>query len=578
MPNGADILCAALEECGVGCVFGLPGTQNVPLYEALRRTGIRSVLATHELAASFMANGYHRAGGALPALFTIPGPGFTYALTGLSEASQDSAALLHVVGKADMSRPFAFQALDQAGVARPMVKAVVTIESSDEVAARVREAASIALRGEPGPVILQWVPDALAARASLGSGRGEVSSESGCAAAVEAAEFLASARRPLLFVGQGAAAAAGMVVQLAETLSAAVAATTSGRGIVPEDHPLALGFDSARCDTRALNELVELSDVVLVLGCKLTAAGTADFELKLPRDRLIRVDASAEVLAAGYPARIAVEGAVEQVVPGLLEAARKRRPLEGSGWPSLELESWRERLRGGNGSIGGPEPVVQGVAPETASAFFGALRAALPRDGILVLDSGLHQELARRHFPVLAPRGLILPSDFQSMGYALPAAIGARLAAPSRPVVALLGDGGFLISGMEVLTAIREQVSLTVVVFNDGHLNRIRLQQQASYGRSVNVDILNPDYQAIAAALGARYAAVEGDAVGVLGDAIRREGVTLVEVILGDSLMIREARVKGLVRGVASRSGGVGLFRRVRGAWTRWWSVRSSSP
>jgi len=573
MPNGAEILCAALEECGVGCVFGLPGTQNVPLYEALRRTGIRSVLATHELAASFMANGYHRAGGRLPALFTIPGPGFTYSLTGLSEASQDSAALLHVVGKAGTGRAFAFQALDQAAVARPLVKAIVTIERAEEVAARVREAARVALGGEPGPVLVQWAPEALLAASSLGGGPGPPPQEPAEEKIAEAAALLAAARRPLLLVGQGAAGAAGLVAELAETLSAPVAATTSGRGIVPEDHPLSLGFDSARCDTRALNEIVELADAVLVLGCKLTAAGTADFELRLPQDRLVRVDASAEVLAAGYPARIAIHGSVEEAVPLFLAAARRAQPSSGRGWPAGAIESWRKRLEGYGGSRG-PEPAVQGVSPPTAAAFFGALRSALPRDGILVVDSGLHQELARRHFPVLSPRGLLLPSDFQSMGYALPAAIGARLAAPGRSVVALIGDGGFLMSGMEIMTAIRERVALTVIVFNDGYLNRIRLQQQAAYGRSVNVDILNPDYEAFAAAVGARYAAVAGNAVGVLADAIRGDGVTLVEVVLGDSASILEARVKGMVRGVASRSGGSRLLRNVRAILGRWWPDR----
>lgn len=564
MRSGAEALADALADCGVRCIFGLPGTQNVPLYEAVRRRRIRSVLATHELAASFMANGYHRAGGGLPALFAIPGPGFTYALTGVAEARHDSAALLLVVGKVEASRPFAFQALDQESVARPLVKGAISIERAGEVPGRVREACELAVGGEPGPVLLQWSPEGVAAEAAPAAPVPEARRAPPAEAPLAvAAARLAAARRPLLLVGQGASDSAELVVALAEALSAPVATTTSGRGIVPEDHPLAVGFDSARGETRTLNELVELADAVLVLGCKLTAAGTADFALQLPRERLIRVDASAEVLAAGYPAECAIHGAVADVLPGLVAAARRSRGA--GGWPLPEVQAWRRRLRDLDPSRN-PEPLVQGVEPRTAAAFFAALRAALPRDGILVLDSGLHQALARRHFDVLSPRGLLLPSDFQSMGYALPAAIGARLAAPHRPVVALLGDGGFLMSGMEMLTAVRERVDLTVIVFNDGYLNRIRLQQFLSYGRPANVDILNPDYEAFAGAVGARYAVLEGDAAAVLADAVRGQGVSLLEVRLGDSPAIRRARGKGLVHGAARRSGVGELLRRLRAA------------
>ena len=156
------------------------------------------------------------------------------------------------------------------------------------------------------------------------------------------------------------------------------------------------------------------------------------------------------------------------------------------------------------------------MKPATAGSFFTVLRRILPRNGIVVTDSGLHQGLVRRHFDVLSPRGLIIPNDFQSMGFGLPAAIGAKLAAPERPVVAVLGDGGFAMSGMEMLTAVREKIPLTVIVFNDGRLNLIRLQQFQSFGSSESVDILNPDFGTFAAAVGARYALVDGNIEQVL--------------------------------------------------------------
>ena len=563
MATGADALCQSLEACGVECVFGLPGTQSVPLYEGLRRSRIRSVLATHELSASFMANGYHRASGRLAALFTIQGPGFTYALAGLAEARHDSAALVYLVGRGDSARPFSFQALDQRSMAVSVVKGILSVERVGEIPARIREACDLALGGEPGPVMVEWSAGALTAPAPA-EGPGTPPARRApppSRAAVEAAcGFLAAARRPLLVVGLGAAGAARAVLRLAEALGAPVVTSTSGRGVVPEDHPLSVGFDSARCDTGVLNELVADSDAVLVLGCKLTAAGTADFALRLPEASLVRVDASPEVLESGYTARYPVHGAVEDVVEDLVAAAGRRAR---GGWDRAEIAGWRRRLRG-SGPVE-PEPRLHGVSPPSAEAFFGALRRALPRDGILVLDSGLHQTLARRHFEVLSPRGLLLPSDFQSMGFALPAAIGARLAAPERPAVALLGDGGLRMSGMEILTAVRERLALTVVVFNDGYLNRIRLQQLARYGSEMSVDIPGADLETFAAAVGAEYAALEnGDAAETLARAIGSGGVTLVEVRVGDSPAVRWAGAKGKVRAAARRALGPTALERLK--------------
>jgi acetolactate synthase-1/2/3 large subunit len=203
---------------------------------------------------------------------------------------------------------------------------------------------------------------------------------------------------------------------------------------------------------------------------------------------------------------------------------------------------------------------VQGVSPSTPAAFFAALRAALPRDAILTLDSGQHQMLARRHYRVLAPRALIAPSDFQSMGFGLPAALGAAVAAPERRVVALIGDGGFAMSGLELLTAVRERLPLTVVVFNDGALGLIRDQQHREFGRAHGTALHAPDYAGLAAALGAGYALVDGDAEATLRAALAAAEPVLVEVRLGASARQREVRAKGLARAVTRRALGPRLL------------------
>jgi acetolactate synthase-1/2/3 large subunit len=197
-----------------------------------------------------------------------------------------------------------------------------------------------------------------------------------------------------------------------------------------------------------------------------------------------------------------------------------------------------------------PEPVVDGTG---AGSFFTALRVALPRDAILVTDSGLHQVLARRYFPVLAPGGLIFPSDFQSMGFGLPAAIGAKLAAPDRPVVVVLGDGGFLMSGLELATAVRDSVPVVVIVFNDGQLNLIRMQQLREFGRPHGVELRVPDLGQLAESFGARYLASAGDISSRIREAISDAQPTLIEVVVGDSPTISRVRTRSLARGAVRR-------------------------
>ena len=574
MKSGAELLCDTLERLGVRCVFGLPGTQNLALYEALRRSRLRSVVATHELAASFMANGYYRASGRLAPLLTIPGPGFTYALTGLAEARQDSAALLHVVGAPpEGRRPFQFQALDQRALASPLAKAVLRAEEPGEVERGVSEAVALALSGEPGPVVLEWTARALeegacAAPSPPGPAAPDRAAPADPASLEAAASLLADARRPVLLVGQGSAGSAARVRELAQLLGAAVLSTLSGRGIVPEDDPLSLGYDFTMGHVDELNALLAASDCVLVLGCKLSAAGTDNFALALPLDRLIQIDAAGPVVGATYPGRLGVVGALEVVLEELLPAVRRRRDAATGGWTPEALADWRRRLHAPHDAVR-TEPRVHGIEPATPEAFFASLRRALPPEAILVADSGLHQTLARRHFRVLAPRGLLTPSDYQSMGFGLPAAIGAKLAAPERPVVALIGDGGFAMSGMELMTALRERIALTVIVFNDGQLNRIRLQQLAEFGRSEGCEVLNPDFGAFADAMGINYELWDASGEERVRRALGAREPTLLEVRLGDSPGIQVSRARGLASAAARRAMTPGALRALKRALKR---------
>jgi acetolactate synthase-1/2/3 large subunit len=332
--------------------------------------------------------------------------------------------------------------------------------------------------------------------------------------------------------------------------------------MVAEDHPLALGFDFARGGAEDLPALLGEADCVLALGCKLGAAGTGIWSLRIPEERLVRVDASEEVLGANHPARLSLAADAAALLADLVPAVERHLAGRPPPWPAAEVAAWRARIRRAEA---GPEPAFPGISPPRAEGLMAALRRALPRDGIVVTDSGLHQDLTRRYLEVRAPRGLIAPSDFQSMGFGIPAAIGARLGAPERAVAAVVGDGGVAMTGLELVTAVRERLPLPVLVIADGQLNRIRLQQLARYGHDASVELQPLDLAALADSVGAGHAVAQGDPEEAIRAALAAPGPTLIEVRAGDSASIRISRAVGLARGALRRGFPAWYRRRPRG-------------
>ena len=392
--------------------------------------------------------------------------------------------------------------------------------SAGEVDALLREAWRLAQEGEPGPVLLHLVPEAL--REAVGpAGGGTRSVDPGAHPGADRPPdpdwadalrtLVAAAERPVIFAGGGALSSAEELRALAERLTAPTFTTLTARGILPEDHRCALAFDADRGGLSELNELLDRADLILALGCKFSHNGTSGFRLRLAEDRLVHVNTDPEALGSTYPRPHGDPGA------GRGGAARGRG---GRGA--------RVRVDGGGGRRGEgahrrgprrracPSRASRACPAGTPEAFFGALRRALPRDGTVVTDSGLHQVMTRRYLEVLRPGGLLAPADLQSMGFGVPAAIGAAISEPSGPVVAVVGDGGFLMAAMDLACAARERVPVTVVVFNDGYLNLIRVQQLRDEGNGSGVTLETPHLEALAASMGVDYRLVDGDPEGVL--------------------------------------------------------------
>ncbi len=550
--EGAARVCQVLEKLGITHVFGLPGTQTVPLYEAIRTSALTSIVPTSELSAAFMAGAYFRSSGRVAALATIPGPGFTWALTGVAEARADSAALLHLT-LAEPEGPrsrFELQAIPQRTVGSALAKGFFTVRSLEEIGPVLEEAHALAVGGEPGPVIV-----ALSGTTGEAAAIPEAPVEAGGGGNHDVSLAwlrLTEASRPLLYVGQGALTSAPIIRRLAEELRIPVMATPSGRGILAESHPLSMPFDPCRGGHAAAKHLLQRADLVLVLGARLGHNGSAGHGLPLDPSTALQVDAAPENCGAAY----GIPGIVARIEEWADVAPWGR--LAPSQWDPAELDEARRTLRWPGGS-----PTEPRIAQGSAEEFFTDLRKALPESGRLVTDTGLHQILTRRYFDVLRPGGLLLPSDFQSMGFGLPAAMGAKLANPSDPVVGLVGDGSLAMNGLELATAAHLRICLPVVVFVDGHLNQIRVQQQREFGHVSGVDLPALDPEALAEAVGVEFAWVETISE-ALTAALGREGPTLLAVPVGDSPAMKKAVRRRRIRNAVKKAVGrraLGWFR-----------------
>lgn len=544
MRNGADAICAALKAAGVDIVFGLPGTQTVAFYEALRRAGITTVSATHELAATFMAQAYYRSSGRLAAVSAIPGPGFAFTLAALAEASLDSAAVVLLTGSPPVCGKGRrrSQAIDQATMAGPVVKAVLDVAGTGEISEVVSRACREALSGEPGPVMVQFAAGVYTEFRDEGHApatSGQPARDGDASVLQEAARFVAAANRVLIYAGQGASGVAGELGRVVDALGAVVATTPSGRGVVAEHADRLLPLDSTG-DLAGFNSVAAECDAILVLGASLAENGTVGFGLDFPADRLVRVDASADVLARPPSARWSVVASAGDFLAAVLDAVvEARRSATGHGFDDSAARGMRSRLT--DRRTGGPSDARIGGGD--ARDFFAALRRGIPADGCLVLDSGMHQLLARRHYVVKTPRGLLFPGDFQSMAFGLPGAIGAKMARLDRAVVALIGDGGFRMTGLELGTAVRLGLPLPLIVFDDGVLGLIRLDQLLAHGQVHATELGGLDYEAMSVAVGCAYArAGIGEIEREVSAALRRNTPTLIVVSVNDSPALTRVR------------------------------------
>lgn len=557
----SDALVASLESLGVRCVFGLPGSQNTELYESLRKSNIRTVLAVSETTAGFMANGWYRASGEPGVFIAIEGPGFAWSVPPLMEARLDSSATLLITGLPPGSdHDYDLQAIGQKSVAEALGATVFDIDEEKLLSTKVYEAWRELTRNGPRPVVLQISERLLSKDWGRVTAGGELPVDSTTVDPIinNAAIALANAKRPVVFAGSGALKYAQKLQRFIESTGTPFFTTPPARGVVPESHPLCLATDLYFQDVGAINEFLGYSDRVVALGCRLSRNSTAGFGLHLAEQKLIHVGTNPDVPNATYPSRWPVQTDVGTFLDMAAQNVASLPFVDQKTWNPTEIEEWQTRLRSQRRLVT-TEPIWEGHGE--CDTLFRKIREGVPNDGIIVTDTGLHQLMVRAHIEIQSPSGLIFPSDFQSMGFGLPAALGAAIAAPERPVAAIVGDGSFLMVGSELVTAKREGVGLPVLVFCDNSLGLIRNQQIESFGSEVSTHIRPIILADYARALGVFYELADDSLAKQIKAALEKSCPTVIEVRLNDSADLNKLRRKAVLKSSLKAAVGPGATR-----------------
>jgi acetolactate synthase-1/2/3 large subunit len=548
--SGAEALAKELIKNGIDLVFGIPGVHNLALFEALQRAGIRVVPATHEQGAAFMANGYGRATGKPGVFVTVPGPGLTNSLTPIAEAFVDSTPMLGIVTDVPRSKhKYQMHEIEQALLSKPVVKSVKVIENAADLPAALKDLLELTTQGEPGPCLLQipgnlfWEKTGKVTAYTKHKQTPVISTQM-----EEVIARLQSAKRVGLFVGLGAADAADEVRALADWMKAPVATTGSGRGVMDEAHPLSLGFTWKTGPADSINRIFEACDLILAIGVKFSQNATHEYRLKIDCP-LIHVDASEDVFDRNYKAEISVQMDAGEFMRALMQEKSRLGPRQDD--EILKLIGTERKLCDADLKGDTYSEFFIGDDKFAPYDFFESLRALLPSNAILVTDSGYNERVTMRHWLTHTPRSFISPSNYACMGFAIPTAIGAAIAFPDRKVVAIVGDGGLVMSGLEMMSAVREKLNLTIIVLNNKGFGVIKRIQEDFFGQSVAVDVGAPDFELLAKSICMDYQPLTGG-MPALEQSIRNTMPTLLEVKMQhrekDKAALRGRKLKNDVR------------------------------
>jgi acetolactate synthase I/II/III large subunit len=509
---GADVVLRVLEAHGVEVVFGMPGGAVLPLYDAIARgTSLTHVLVRHEQGAGHMAQGYARASGRPGVAIATSGPGATNLVTPIADARMDSTPLVCITGQVSRAviGTMAFQECDIVSVVTPLVKRAWQVQEVGEIAEILTAAIALATEGRPGPVLVDIPRDIQAAACetaampavgppSRRSRRGTVRipDTSSRVALQQAVEAIRESQRPVLYAGGGAQGSPAQLLALAEAGRLPVVTTLLGKGAFPESHPLFVGWPGMH-GTRAGNLALHEADLIIAAGARFDDRVTGRVDAFAPRARVIHIDIDPGEHGKIRHADIPIAGALDDVLQRLADLIGDTP--DRSGWLG-RLGDWRERFPLSHASPTGflkPQMVLQRLDQLTRGR----------RDVIWTTGVGQHQMWAMQYLAVDDARCFITSGGHGTMGFGLPAAIGAQMARPDADVICIDGDGSFQMTLQELATAVALKLPVITVIINNSHLGMVRQWQSMFYdGRLSDVDLAPgmPRFAAIARGFGAQ--------------------------------------------------------------------------
>ena len=541
LPAGAEMLVEALVYEGVDAIFGYPGGAVLHIYDELwrARDRITHYLVRHEQGAVHMAEGYARATGRVGVVLVTSGPGATNAVTGIANAYMDSTPIVVITGQVPrhLIGTDAFQEVDTVGITRPCVKHNYLVREAADLPAIVREAFHLARSGRPGPVVIDIPKDVSAARSNysrldhvsfpFSTNRAPVAAD----AAQQAIDWILSAKRPVLYIGGGIAnsGAFNSLLSFAEALRLPVTPTLMGLGGFPSSHPLCLGMLGMH-GTYAANMAVAESDLLVALGVRFDDRVTGKLATFAPQARIIHVDIDPANIGKNVAPSLALAGDVKQALDQFLSLIQQpdlRRSIQ-------EREPWWDRIRNWQRlqplRFSGSQNQIK---PQTV---IRELHRITRGEAVVTTDVGQHQMWVAQFYPFTKSRQLITSGGLGTMGFGLPAAIGAQLALPEQLVIAVVGDGGFQMTNQELATAVQYGLPVKILIMNNGYLGMVRQWQEMFYDRTYSeVDIsVAPDFVKLAEAYGAAGFRAERPAElrSVLKAALEHKGVAVVDIVV----------------------------------------------
>jgi acetolactate synthase-1/2/3 large subunit len=535
MLTGAEIMWATLEGEGVREVFGYPGGAILPVYDALRKFPIHHILVRHEQSAVHMADGYARASGKVGVAIATSGPGATNMVTGIATAMLDSIPVVCITGQvgSKVLGSDAFQEVDITGITLPVTKHNFLVTRAEEVAPVLREAFRIAQSGRPGPVLVDITKDAQQATAEFDFATAAPSKNRlhpmlsvTTPAIADAVELIRNAQRPVILAGHGIIQSGAMkqVIALAERAQIPVACTLLGLGGFPASHKLNLGMMGMHGESW-VNHSIQESDLLIACGMRFDDRVTGSLSTYAQKAKKIHIDIDPAEINKNVPADVALIGDLAQVLDQLLPLIR---PRDGGAW-----------LRSIDAMKGDAAVLDIVNLPDNghlyAAHVINDLWRATSGNAVIATDVGQHQMWEAQYYKHDAPRSLITSGGLGTMGFALPAAIGAKIACPQKEVWAMAGDGGFQMTSPELATIVQENLDLNIAIINNGYLGMIRQWQETFYDKNYQcAPILSPDFVKLAEAFGIRAAAVRtrSEVLSTVAEARNHKGPFLINFLV----------------------------------------------